>query len=76
MPIRSPSAVPCREADPQEAVDRLRKLQLAGREQTSGRVQPIDREWIAVPSPLLCPESAETLGRRMWSCWQCRPENG
>ena len=49
------------EADPQEAVDRLRKLQPAGREQTSGRVQPIDREWIAVPSPLLCPESAETL---------------
>ena len=49
------------EADPQEAVDRLRKLQTAGREQTSGRVQPIDREWIAVPSPLLCPESAETL---------------
>ena len=49
------------EADPQEAVDRLRELQPAGREQTSGRVQPIDREWIAVPSPLLCPESAETL---------------
>lgn len=37
------------EADPQETVDRLREL------------QPIDREWIAVPSPLLCPESAETL---------------
>ena len=37
------------EVDPQEAVDRLREL------------QPIDREWIAVPSPLLCPESAETL---------------
>ena len=49
------------EADPQETVDRLRELQPAGREQTSGRVQPIDREWIAVPSPLLCPESAETL---------------
>ena len=49
------------EGDPQEAVDRLRELQPAGREQTSGRVQPIDREWIAVPSPLLCPESAETL---------------
>ena len=37
------------EADPQEAVDRLREL------------QPIGSEWIAVPSPLLCPESAETL---------------
>ena len=53
------------EADPQEAVDRLRDLperaQTAGSEQIAGRVQPIDREWIAVPSPLLCPESAETL---------------
>ena len=55
------------EADPQEAVDRLRELQptdseqSTGSEQIAGRVQPIDREWIAVPSPLLCPESAETL---------------
>ena len=47
------------EADPQEAVDRLREL--PERAQTVGRVQPTDREWIAVPSPLLCPESAETL---------------
>ena len=41
------------EADPQEAVDRLRDL--LERDQTAVR------EWTAVPSPLLCPESAETL---------------
>lgn len=53
------------EADPQEAVDRLRELperaQTAGSEQIAGSEQPTDREWIAVLSPLLCPESAETL---------------
>ena len=53
------------EADPQEAVDRLRELskraQTTGSEQTAGTVQPTVREWTAVPSPLLCPESAETL---------------
>ena len=55
------------EADPQEAVDRLRELQTTdseqstGSEQTAGTVQTAVREWTAVPSPLLCPESAETL---------------
>ena len=55
------------EADPQEAVDRLRELQTTDSEQptdsehTAGTVQTTDREWTAVPSPLLCPESAETL---------------
>lgn len=53
------------EADPQEAVDRLREL--SEREQTTGTAQTIcttqniGRAWTAVPSPLLCPESAETL---------------
>lgn len=47
------------EADPQEAVERLCKL--LEREKTTGRVQSTGRDWIAVPSPLLCPESAETL---------------
>ena len=47
------------EADPQTAVDRL--CELSEREQTIGTAQTAGREWTAVPSPLLCPESAETL---------------
>lgn len=47
------------EADPQEVAERLCKL--LEREKTTERVQSTGREWIAVPSPLLCPESAETL---------------
>ena len=63
MPIRSPSAVVCRRADPQEGreINCVAAPRPPVESRPAAECSPIDREWIAVPSPLLCPESAGTL---------------
>ena len=59
------------EADPKEVVEDLQKLA-----KTDKTRKGIPVEYVAVPSPLLCPESGETLRKADAFLLAVRPENG